>query len=79
MVTDRANRLLAFEWCLYIIHLTLAHSKGQSQGRAHFDCEYLVNGDRINIAIVNTYEVAYWLSNRVFTYHLDPFYRSKSR
>ena len=28
------------------LHLTLARSKGQSQGHAHFDCEYLVNGDR---------------------------------
>ena len=28
------------------LHLTLAYSKGQSQGRSNRDCEYLVNGDR---------------------------------
>ena len=33
-------------YLLTYLHLTLAHSKGQSQGRVHFDCEYLANGDR---------------------------------
>ena len=28
------------------LHLILDHSKGQSQGHANFDNEYLVNGDR---------------------------------
>ena len=28
------------------ILLTLAHSKGQSQGHENIDCEYLVSGDR---------------------------------
>ena len=28
------------------LHLALAHSKGQSQGPANIDCEYLVNGKR---------------------------------
>ena len=27
-------------------HMTLAHSKGQGQGHAHFDSEYLVIGNR---------------------------------
>ena len=31
---------------LAYLHLTLAHSKGQGQGRAHFDCQYLANDDR---------------------------------
>ena len=26
------------------LHLTLAHDKDLSQGHAHFNCEYLVNG-----------------------------------
>ena len=30
------------------LHLTLTHSKGQSQGHANFYCEYLVNGDRLD-------------------------------
>ena len=28
------------------LHLFLAHSKGQTQGHANFDYEYLINGDR---------------------------------
>ena len=28
------------------LHMTLAHSNGQSQGRVNAHCEYLVNGDR---------------------------------
>ena len=31
---------------LVYLHLTLVHSKGQTQGRANFDCEFLINGDR---------------------------------
>ena len=32
---------------LAYLRLTLTHSKGQGEGRAHFDCQYLVNGDKI--------------------------------
>ena len=31
---------------LAFLYLDLAHFKGQSQGYAYFDCEYLVNDDR---------------------------------
>ena len=31
---------------LAYLHLTWARSKGQSQGHAYFDQEYLANGDR---------------------------------
>ena len=31
---------------LVYLHLTLAHCKGQSQGHANFDCDYIENGDR---------------------------------
>ena len=30
---------------LEYLHLTLAYSKGQDHGHAHFDNEYLANGD----------------------------------
>ena len=36
------------------LHLTLAHSKCQSQGHTNFDCEYLVNDDRMNISTADT-------------------------
>ena len=40
------------------LHLTLAHSEGQSQGHANFDCEYLVTvTDLTNSAIAHTKEV----------------------
>ena len=29
------------------VHFTLTNSEVQSQGQAYYDCEYLVNGDRI--------------------------------
>ena len=32
-------------WLAYL-HLTLTHSKGQDQGHAHFDSEYIGNGER---------------------------------
>ena len=35
-----------FEWFMVYLHLILASSKGQSQGHASIDCEYLVNGGR---------------------------------
>ena len=31
---------------LEYLYLTLPHYQGQDQGHAHFDCEYLANGDR---------------------------------
>ena len=31
---------------LAYLQLTVAHSKGQGQGHAHFACEYLANDDR---------------------------------
>ena len=31
---------------LAYLYVTLDHSTGQDQGRAHFDCQYLANGDR---------------------------------
>ena len=44
---------MAFEFAY--LHLTLAHSKGQANGPANFNCEYLTNDKRglanINIAI----------------------------
>ena len=55
------------------LHFNVAHSKGQSQGHANFDCNYLENGDRANITIVDRYEVAYWVSNGVFTFGLGLF------
>ena len=33
---------------LTYLHLTLAHSKGQSQGHAHLDGEYLANDARLD-------------------------------
>ena len=40
-----------FFFRLAYFHLALIHYKGQGQGQgqdhAHFDCEYLANGDRI--------------------------------
>ena len=60
------------------LHLTLAHSKGQCQGHAHFDCEYKVNSDRANITIADPEKVVYWLLKRVFTFDLGPFYMPKS-
>ena len=51
MVIDRTNRNcywmsshMAFP--MGYLHLTLAEFKVQSQSHAHFDCEYLANGDR---------------------------------
>ena len=40
------------------LHLTLAHSKGQSQGHTNVDCNYLVPCD---ILPLPKQEVAYWL------------------
>ena len=31
---------------LVYAHLILTHSKGQGQGHAHFNCEYIPNGDK---------------------------------
>ena len=39
---------------------------------AHF-YKYLVNSDRANITIADTYEVAYCLSNGIFTFDIHPF------
>ena len=39
-------RKLPIGFQIVYLHLTLAHFKGQSQGHAHFGCEYVVNGDR---------------------------------
>ena len=36
---------------LACLHLTVALSKGQGQGHAHFECEYITNGKRYSIAI----------------------------
>ena len=48
------------------MHLTLAHSKGQSKVKVtHIwtvNISYTVT-DRANITTVNTYEVSHWLSN----------------
>ena len=32
-------------WLAYL-YLTLAHSKGQAQGNANFDCEFILKGDK---------------------------------
>ena len=51
-VTDRANIAIATNkkshtaFLLEHLYMTLAHSKGQGQGYAHFDCGYLANGNR---------------------------------
>ena len=53
MAADRENKIerktnktshMAFR--LSYIHLTLANSKDQGQGRGDFNCEYLANGKR---------------------------------
>ena len=50
-VTDRAiitivNEYEVAYWLRFMyLHLTLAHSKGQSYGHANLGCEYLENGD----------------------------------
>ena len=41
-MTDTVQVSIDTEWEI----LTLAHSKGQSQGHAHFDNEYFGDGDR---------------------------------
>ena len=52
-VTDRANIAVDNTYEVVCgptyhchIYMTLNHSKGQGQRHAHFDCEYLANGDR---------------------------------
>ena len=42
------------------LHFTLVHSKGQIQGHANLDCEYLVNGDR-----QGTYYYCQYIGNRL--------------
>ena len=44
------------------LHLTLTNSNYPSQGHDIFDCEYLVNDDRTNIAIGYSWEVAWYIS-----------------
>ena len=36
------------------LHLTLTHSRNQSQGHASFDGEYVINGDRTSTTISDT-------------------------
>ena len=57
---------------LAYLHLTLANSKDQCQGHAHFDCEYPANDDRANIAIADTY-VACDLSISILTFDVGQF------
>ena len=47
VVTDKAiaNRKSHTAFRLTYLDLTLAHSKGQGQVYAHFDCEYFQSGD----------------------------------
>ena len=58
---------------LAYLHLTLTKSKGYGQGHAHFDSEYLENGDRKNITTAMKQKVMYWLSIGIFTFNPDPF------
>ena len=51
----------------------MAQFKGQSQGHANFDYEYLVNGESTNMAITNTQDFALWLSIVVFIFDLVTF------
>ena len=44
MAIKHRNNYMIFRWVYF--YLTLAHSKEQSQGHTHFDCDYLFNGDR---------------------------------
>ena len=52
MMTNMANKIFATNIKLYTafqlayLHLTLAHINSQGQGHAHFDCQYIENGDR---------------------------------
>ena len=59
--------------CLF--HLTLTHSKEQGQGQAHFDCKYLVNGDRqVGQALqLPTQKVACGLSTDIVTFDFSSF------
>ena len=41
----KKNRKSSIGFLLGYLHVTLTHSKGQSQGDANIYCEYLVNGD----------------------------------
>ena len=52
-VTDMTNIAIANTYMkspigfpLMYLHLTLGHSKRQSQGHENFDCEYLVSDDK---------------------------------
>ena len=55
MMTDRlvgqtlllsSNKKSCLDFRLVYLHLTWDHSNGQDQCHAHFNCEYIMNGDR---------------------------------
>ena len=46
ILLSQMHRKSYIDFRLMYLHLTLTQAKGQSQGHAHFDCEYLVKGDR---------------------------------
>lgn len=58
---------------LAYVQLTFAHF--EDQDLAHFDQEYLINGERerANITVTIVYEVMYVLSTGSFTFDLRPF------
>ena len=53
------NRKSHTAFPLTYLDMTLAHTRGQREGRAHFDSKYLA--DRTNITIADKLKVAYGL------------------
>ena len=82
MVTDRA-RLFAIAMQhrkshtgsrVAYIHVTLVHSKGQSQGHEHFTLNISQKvEDMANITIAIKQEVKYGVSIGIFIFQFDPF------
>ena len=67
LLTNRESHTALQLKCL---HLILAHSKGQGQGHAHFNCENHHNGKNMLNITVAIREVAYGLSIRIFRFNI---------
>ena len=74
------HRKLHVAFRLAFLHLTLAHSKCQGKGHAHFDCQYLANGDRYGKhCYCIKWKVACGVSISKFKFDLGLFNRSTAR
>ena len=60
------------------LHFTLAHSKGQIKVTYNFIANVVID-DNISNIILSSYKVVYGCSIDIFTFFLDPLWKSTSR